>query len=129
MVWMALSSNGMPLIYLIHFISKYKGNTYALKMYDISVLNEDMNFERANKEEEKVSEEPYMSRSISWISIVYPWIASSTRSLLVEKHIASKMTRLRREISIHYHLNNPNIVRIYGLCECEENHCTCILFY
>ena len=65
MVWMALSSNGMPLIYLIHFISKYKGNTYALKMYDISVLHEDMNFERADKEEEKVSEEPYMSRSIS----------------------------------------------------------------
>ena len=50
---------------LIHFISKYKGNTYALKMYDISVLNEDMNFERANKEEEKVSEELCMSRSIS----------------------------------------------------------------
>ena len=97
------------------FKCKYKGNTYALKMYDISVLNEDMNFERANKEEEKVSEELCMSRT------------SSTRSLLVEKHIASKMTRLRREISIHYHLNNPNIVRIYGLCECEENHCTCLL--
>ena len=65
MVWMALSSNGMPLIYLIHFISKYKGNTYALKMYDISFLNEDMNFERANKEEATEPEEPKMSRSIS----------------------------------------------------------------